>query len=458
MAKKDSSDGLHGITSSWLGRTWKTSAIGRDIAKEIAKNRVKGLFVTKAARQSMLDDEKEVIARLLRDQLGRLKGLAMKLGQMLSYMDAGMPDSVRDILASLQDRSEAMAPSVVDGLIKSELGQDRQRLFAEWRSQPIGVASIGQVHWARLSDGREVAVKIQYPEIAKAFDSDFLGLQVVGNLIEALLPGFEMPAVIEELRARLKEECDYSFELNNQETFRKLFADDPDVIVPATISEFSTARVLTTEFIKGQRFADFQKGADQDTKNRAATIIYRMVNQSVWRHHIFNGDPHPGNYLFVTSGAQVRVAFLDFGCVKRWNQKAIRVASSFLHSALAGDPDEFRRVCLEIGVIRREVGLDFEAYRLSTLATFRPLVFAGSFTFSKEFLLWMNKSMDEKVDKFRIKAIPDLTFLARLWWGLYSVLTMLNATVDCQAIAAPLLYPPESGKTMPRVPRHSVDF
>jgi predicted unusual protein kinase regulating ubiquinone biosynthesis (AarF/ABC1/UbiB family) len=450
---------LDSISSTWLGRTLRTAAAGGDVTKELVLGRLKRTFASEATRERLELAEREAIALALSEHLGRLKGLAMKLGQMLSYMDATLPPGARRILAQLQDSSTPMSERVIDEVLRRELGRERAAVFAEWDPTPIGVASIGQVHRARLRDGTEVAVKVQYPEIAKAFEADFSAIRGVGAMIAALVPGNDAAGIIDEVRARLAEECDYEHERKNIDAFRALFPDDPHVFIPRAIPEVSTGRVLVTEFVRGQRFAAFRDAATQAQKDAAGAAIYRAVYHAAWGHGVFNADPHPGNYLFVpTSSGGVRVALLDFGCVKRWSKASLDLQRTFANVALGGSLEAFRDVCRAAGVVRREEGLDFATYRETFFALMRPILFDEPFTFSNDFLRWMNGEVLEKSDFLRLRLPPDLTMVNRVWWGLYNILADLGATFNAHRIAVPVVFPEAAGFSMPTVDRRTVRF
>ncbi len=273
--------------------------------------------------------------------LGELKGALMKLGQMASYLDDGLSQPVRDALAALQQDAPPMAPELTAQIVREQLGGAPERVFAQWDPAPIAAASIGQVHRAVTRSGLHVAVKVQYPGIDEAIRSDLVNTDVLFRALGLLFPGFERGPLVEELRARLVEELDYRIEADNQRLFADWYAEHPFIHVPNVIEELSTGRVLTTELATGSRFAEVEAWA-QDERDAAAEAIFRFVFRSIYRLHAFNGDPHPGNYLFRPGG---RVTFLDFGLVKRFTPDEVNLFQSLI-SAFAIDRDvpHFRRV------------------------------------------------------------------------------------------------------------------
>jgi predicted unusual protein kinase regulating ubiquinone biosynthesis (AarF/ABC1/UbiB family) len=293
---------LKGIASRWAGRTLATARVGAEVGRAAARK-----VVDKALDR--LDDDWD--GEALAERLDGLKGLSMKLGQMASYLDGAVPESAQKALRRLQSQSRPIEWAVVEASLAEAYGRPASEVFAAFEHHPFAAASIGQVHRARAGD-REVAVKVQYPEIARAIEVDLgnLGrLGLFGSLGSAVASG----PLVQELRERLREECDYRQEAANQLYFRELFAGDARLLVPEVLADLVRERVLVSEFVTGRSFHDFLASASQQEKNRAGLLIYEFAWQSIWTHSLFNGDPHPGNYLFLDDG---RVAFLDFGCVR----------------------------------------------------------------------------------------------------------------------------------------------
>jgi predicted unusual protein kinase regulating ubiquinone biosynthesis (AarF/ABC1/UbiB family) len=273
--------------------------------------------------------------------LGDLKGALMKLGQMASYLDDGLAEPVREALAQLQQDAPPMAPELSAQVVREQLGAAPERAFAVWEPVPIAAASIGQVHRAVTHGGIPVAVKVQYPGIGEAIRADLVNTDLLFRLLGMLFPGFEREPLVEELRTRLVEELDYTIEADNQRLFADWYADHPFIHVPRVIDELSTPNVLTTELAPGARFAEVETWS-QDERDSAAEAIFRFVFRSLYRLHAFNGDPHPGNYLFLPGG---RVTFLDFGLVKRYSAAEVSLFQSLIESfVLEHDLVRFRRV------------------------------------------------------------------------------------------------------------------
>jgi predicted unusual protein kinase regulating ubiquinone biosynthesis (AarF/ABC1/UbiB family) len=303
-----------------------------------------------AERRQHLDMQFEMrTAAQITETLGNMKGAMMKLGQMASYLDSGMPPHVRDALAQLQADAPPMSGELAAGVIESELGQHPDRLFLEWDPVPIASASIGQVHRAITTGGRAVAVKVQYPGIDEAIASDLGSANLLFSGLGAMFPGLEPGPIVEEIRERILEELDYELEARNQQLFVDHYAGHPCIHVPAVLHDLSSRRVLTTELAEGVRFDEVLTWS-QEEKDLAAETIFRFVFRSLYRFLAFNGDPHPGNYLFRPGG---HVVFLDYGLVKRFTPGEVDQFSSLVRSmVLHRDVQSFRRSIEEIGLLK----------------------------------------------------------------------------------------------------------
>ena len=286
-------------------------------------------------------------AEQVAETLGNMRGAFMKLGQMASYLDEGLPEHLRTALSQLQQAAPPMSAALAAGVIGAELGGAPQSVFASWDPEPIAAASIGQVHRATLHDGREVAVKVQYPGVDDAIRSDLGTAGVLFKGLSALYPGLDSGPLVAELQERLLEELDYRIEADNQELFARWFAGHPFISVPAVVPELSTARVLTSAFVDGARF-DEVVGWSQEERDLAGEAIFRFVFRGIYRLHAFNGDPHPGNYLFHGGG---RVTFLDFGLVKRFDPAETEMFGAMIRATVGGDHAEFRRAVERAGLL-----------------------------------------------------------------------------------------------------------
>jgi len=273
-----------------------------------------------AERKEELDREFELkTAEDVVKRLGNMKGAFMKLGQMASYLDQGMPEHMRKTLSALQQDAPPMSHDLVVGAISAELGSPPEDVFAEFDREPIAAASIGQVHRALTPDGRAVAVKVQYPGVDEAIKNDLSNADPLLRIMGRAFPSLDPEPLVKELTERLVEEVDYELEASNQRKFWHYYQGHPYIHVPEVLPEYSTRRVLTTELADGHRFDELLTWS-QEERDLAAETLYRFTFGSMYKLRAFNGDPHPGNYIFRPGG---EVTFLDYGLVKHFDQEAI---------------------------------------------------------------------------------------------------------------------------------------
>ncbi len=266
-------------------------------------------------RQQLRNDLALQTAEDVATTLGAMKGVLMKIGQMASYVDDGLSPAVRRTLSRLQDSVPPMSAELAAGVVAEELGLPPEEAFARWDPVPIAAASIGQVHRAMTHDGRAVAVKVQYPGIAETIAADLGNVALLRRMLRITAPAQDVDGLIAELRDRVLEELDYRREAENQRLVAAYYDGHPTIIVPKIVDELSTRRLVTSELADGARFAELAEWS-QEERDLAAETIYRFTFRSLYDVHAFNGDPHPGNYLFHGGG---RVTFLDFGLVKHFS-------------------------------------------------------------------------------------------------------------------------------------------
>ncbi len=330
-------------------RRAELARMGGRAGASFAVHKARRVFAS-AERQTELDQAFELrTAEQVAEALGGMKGAFMKLGQMASYLDIGLPDHARAALADLQQNAPPMSAELAAGVIERELGAPPDIAFAEWDPVPLASASIGQVHRAITHDDRAVAVKVQYPGVDQAIEADLEAAGLVFGAMGLAFSGFEPGPLVDEIRARVVEELDYENEARNQQLFADSYRNHPFIHVPDVVTGLSTARVLTTDLAEGVRF-DVMEGWDQAQRDLAAEAIYRFVFRSLYRLRAFNGDPHPGNYLFQPDG---RVTFLDFGLVKHFTEPEIGVFGDMIQAmVIEGDTARYRRIIEQIGLLK----------------------------------------------------------------------------------------------------------
>lgn len=269
-------------------------------------------------------------------ELGKMKGLPMKVGQILSYMDGAVPEEYRDVyrevLGQLCTQSLPMGAESYRAVFEEELGSTPEDVFDSFEATPIAAASIGQVHRAVLA-GQPVCVKIQYPGIAEATVSDLENVGALMSVMRTIMPNVDTRQMIEDFRTRLAEECDYRQEAAYQSRFAETYARDADILVPEVIDHLSSRRVLTTRFVEGIGLDEFVANSSAEARDHAGKALFRLAFEGILEHGLFHADPHPGNFLFNANGTN-RVAVLDYGCVQPIDADARADLRALVHQAL----------------------------------------------------------------------------------------------------------------------------
>jgi predicted unusual protein kinase regulating ubiquinone biosynthesis (AarF/ABC1/UbiB family) len=276
----------------------------------------------------------------------------MKLGQVMSFLDVGLvPERHREEfqreLAKLRDAAPTVSLKQMRRVIEDDLEEPIEELFASFSEEPIAAASIGQVYRATLHDGREVAVKVQYPGVAGAVRADLQNLEMIMRVLKRMTPGLDVKAIAEEIRERIAEELDYELEASNQRSLARIFAGHPFIFVPNVVSELSRERVLVSEFVQGTGFEEL-KQSSQAVRDRVGEIVFRFFVGCLYRHRQFSGDPHPGNFLLL---ADDRVAFLDFGLFKRMEPEPVELELACQRAVVEGDAHTLHRLLAESGFL-----------------------------------------------------------------------------------------------------------
>ena len=363
-----------------------------------------------------------------------MKGVLMKLGQMASYIYEDMPLTFRAAMSRLQHKAPPMTPLLASSVIVDELGAEPERIFKEWDPLPIAAASIGQVHRAITRDGRAVAVKVQYPGIARSITSDLRNVGLLRRIVGAAFPGLDTRTLVDELGERLQEEVDYIREAESQELFASFYDGHPYIRVPHVIPELSTARVLTSELAGGSTFDELLTW-DQHERNLAAETIHRFVFRSLYRLHAFNGDPHPGNYLFHGGG---RVTFLDFGLTKRFSDDDLApLIDAVRFLVFEKDYEAFRAALERAGFLKAgapvptSVIVDRFALFYSTALRDEPMTITPAFASAI-----VRRFFDARGPLAPYSDVPRAyVIMQRINLGLYAVLGSLNATANWRRIA-----------------------
>lgn len=413
-----------------LGRTAKVWKLSARNGTRFAVSKVRGIG-SPAERRAELDEQFAIrTAEDVAKELGEMKGVLMKAGQLISFIFEALPDEAQDALATLQADAAPMSPTLAAGVVQTELGGPPERVFLDWSDLPVAAASIGQVHRAVTHDGRDVAVKVQYPGVHEAIETDLDAAEAMYAMFSAMmLKGLDAKGLVDELRARMREELDYRIEARNVVEFEQGFAGHPWVRIPTLVPEVSTEKLLVTEWVEGMTFDQFRSTASADTRQRAAEVIWRFAQHAIVRNGAFNGDPHPGNYKFHHDGS---VTFLDFGLVKRWSPGEWESLTPTLDALIVQrDPDRLVGAMESSGFLRTGHGIDPQLVFDYVKAPYEPYL-EDRFTFTRE---WMRDTLARIFDvqgphQRVIEALnmpPSFVILDRVVWGVSAILGKLEA-------------------------------
>jgi predicted unusual protein kinase regulating ubiquinone biosynthesis (AarF/ABC1/UbiB family) len=376
--------------------------------------------------------------------LGHSKGVLMKAGQILSMVDpaivgGGEFSPYQKALTRLQTDAPPMDARMAVDILEAELGCGAADLFAEFSPAPMAAASIGQVHRAKLHDGRDVAVKIQYPGVAEAIRNDLANTELLTTFARfaTAASGTTMPdlrVVTREIAARIAEEVDYRHEAANIAAFSQLYRDHPFIRVPAVVDEASGNRVLTMTYLDGMNWAAAQQ-ADQNLKDIWAETIWRFVAGSYRHANLFHADPHPGNYRF---GADGTVGFLDFGCVKFIPELLRGQIVAMLRAIIEGRDEDMRELMVAVGFFDHDSSITTKEARQWYADISRELLVAQPVTFESASVRRAVAAFIDVRDAdhvVRRMSVPeDLVVTTRINLNVNAICTALNATIYLRAL------------------------
>lgn len=376
-------------------------------------------------------------AEQLFEVLGSLKGGAMKFGQALSVFEAAVPDEMaapyREALTKLQSGAPPMPAGQTHRVLAEQLGRSWTSRFAEFNDEPAAAASIGQVHRGIWHDGREVAVKVQYPGADEALRSDLRQLQRFSRLFQAFVPGTEVKPLLAELAARMNEELDYLAEADNQRAFAKVYAGDPEVLIPRVVA--SAPKVVVSEWVTGTPLAKIIASGDTETRNEVGRLLTEFHYSSPQRARLLHSDPHPGNFMLTEDG---RLCVMDFGGVARLPDGIPSHFGEMTRLALEGRPIELIQLLRDWGFIRPGTQLSAEDV-LAYLAPFTEPLASETFHFTRR---WLQKQAgrvgDTRGRGFQtsrsLNLPPEYLMIHRVTAGSTGILCQLDAEIPARAI------------------------
>ncbi|WDV54389.1 AarF/ABC1/UbiB kinase family protein [Streptomyces coeruleorubidus] len=371
--------------------------------------------------------------------LGELKGGAMKFGQALSVFESALPEEVagpyRAALTKLQEAAPPMPTRTVHAVLEERLGEGWHELFLEFEDKPAAAASIGQVHRGVWHDGREVAVKVQYPGAGEALLSDLNQLSRFSRLLGPLVPGMDIKPLITELKDRVSEELDYGLEAQAQQAHAEEFTDDPDVIVPQVVHQ--SDQVLITEWIDGIPLSEIISDGSQEQRDRAGQLLARFLFSGPARTGLLHADPHPGNFRLLPGGPDGeddwRLGVLDFGTVDRLPGGLPATIGESLRMTLDGEAEAVYELLCAEGFVKETIELDPDAVLDYLLPIIEPAE-VEEFTFTRG---WMRSQAARVADPRspayqlgkQLNLPPSYLLIHRVTLSTIGVLCQLGATV-----------------------------
>ncbi|HRV69443.1 MAG TPA: AarF/ABC1/UbiB kinase family protein [Marmoricola sp.] len=420
-----------------LARTAKLAALPLGYAGRSALGLGKRLGG--ASAEMVLTDIQQRTAEQLFRTLGELKGGAMKAGQAMSIFEAALPEELtapyRENLRRLQDSAPPMPTITVREILAEQLGPDWQRSLVEFDAEPAAAASIGQVHRGRWVDGREVAIKVQYPGADKALYSDLKQLSRLAGSLSPILPGIDVSALMKELRDRAVEELDYDLEAESQQRFADLYAGDPDIVIPNVVR--AAPKVIVSEWMDstGSLLSIIEDGTTEQ-RDHYGQELAKFLFGSPSRVGMLHADPHPGNFRLIPTdnGHPGKLGVLDFGAVARLPEGNLPTSlGTLIRIAAMDDYDELVNSLREGGFIKDKVKIDPQKLK-DYLGPFVEPTEVDEFHFTRK---WMrrqfNRINDPKGDAFsvmtRLNLPPEYLLIHRTWTGGVGVLSQLEARV-----------------------------
>jgi len=407
-------DKLTSITTSWAGRTLASGKVALSLGKGLAAKAGAPLNEAKLGEQ-------------LTDQLDGMKGLAMKVGQMVSYLDGTLPPGAQQALRRLQQGADPLHFDAIRPVLEGTFGVPLEDLFEDFDPEPIAAASIGQVHVARFQ-GTKVAVKVQYPGVRETLAHDVTTFRRAGRLA-TFGTSVDIVEMAEELADRLDEECDYPREGAVQQLLHTLWADDPGIIVPEVFPQRTAPMVLTQAFQDGRGFYDFAEHADQEARNRAGAHLFRFAFRNVFHHGLLHGDPHPGNLLFPDDAGR-RVVQLDYGCVRFFEPDFVHTWKTLAHCTLDQRRDRLVEATMSTGFVLDPDSYDWDAHWDVMNYLYEPFL-TPNFRYTRAYVERSFEVIGLQSPNWRRTAMPGPWLLTnRLQWGLNSLLALLGAEGD----------------------------
>jgi predicted unusual protein kinase regulating ubiquinone biosynthesis (AarF/ABC1/UbiB family) len=432
------------------GRLRRAAKVGRLAGGQAARSyasRAANLTRSDEGRREASERRQLEAAEQIFEVLGNMKGAAMKVGQVASFVDTGafppeFQERIQRKLAELRDAAPRVPFERMRDVIEDDLDRPLEDAFADFEEEAVAAASIGQVYRARLHDERQVAVKVQYPGVARAVRADLQNLGLIMRAAKRIAPGMDTKAMTSEIRERLTDELDYEHEAQSHRAFARAWRGHPFIYVPPVVTSLSGEHVLVSEWVDGLGFEEVRE-LDRPTRDRFGEIVFRFFFGSLYRYGHFSGDPHPGNYKLMDDG---RVAFLDFGMTKKLDRKHLDSEREAIRSGMDGDAESLHAQLAAMGFFDPD---DDQVPPEAVLAHFRDVtrwyIEDHEVTIDKryagEVLIDFGDPRSEHWELMKRETMPPQSMLARRMEALtLGVLGQLEATANWHLIAREWLF------------------
>jgi predicted unusual protein kinase regulating ubiquinone biosynthesis (AarF/ABC1/UbiB family) len=380
-------------------------------------------------------------ARRLAARLARLRGAAMKIGQLVSLQgDDVLPPEFAQALAVLRSQAAPMPAQQLHGVLGREYGAGWQRLFARFDDEPIAAASIGQVHRVTAADGRELALKIQYPGVARSIGSDVDNVAVLLRLLNVLPVDIDVDGLAAEAKRQLTQEADYLQEATFLERYARLVADEPALLVPRVHRDLTTARIMAMDFVEGEPL-DVLATAPQARRNTVGAVLERLLFRELFEFRVMQTDPNFANYLYQPRSG--RVVLLDFGATRSFDADFVGHFARITRGVIDGDRTAVARAAIRIGYALPDDAPERIAAVVDVcFLVCEPLRHAGRYDFGRSDLPARVRDLGFEL-ALRRRLLrpppPETIFLQRKLVGSFLLLARIGAQVNAQALVLPFL-------------------
>lgn len=417
-----------GVPQGGIWRSLKTAkaAVGTGLSMVSGRFRGRG-------DGGLSNADLKAIERLV-GNLGELKGLAMKMGQIMSYVDDSLPEEMRSLMALLQTQSQPTQFEQIRKVVEEDLGFAAGQLLEQMDPKPWSVASIGQVHRSVLPDGRPVAVKVLHPGMREALESDFKMAKLGPMFAKVMVPGgaASVSNMVAEARERMLEECDYAFERQRQREFGEFYRGHQTVLIPEVFEAWCGPRVLVTAWEPGLSMEEFLAGnPGPEQLDKAGEALFDFYFGNLYRHGLFHADPHPGNYAFRKDG---KLVIYDFGCTRRFDADTVKTLSDLAHAVSEDREEPIRETFRQLGGEIPSDAKSFARVRELLRGFFSPMLTPGRQPVDAKVTVAMSQMAKDKILLMRLRMPGKLLFLFRIRFGLYAVLARLGSKCDWSSL------------------------